>query len=284
MPVLDNRASAVMVGPGRRLENRLAFTLIELLVVIAVIALLAGMLFPVFSQAKGRAIQAKCVSNLKQLGTAMVMYTDDWKGVYPYPGGNTATAAWDQDTNGGLDYYLKNKTSADSVWRCPKASIPSATANTADLRYNSRGRSYAMNDYLRPYNKGRNYWPLYGLPVAQVESPSRTILLFETVQDPGGGFMYSYRNGSPDFKDRTGGEPTCWHGDTMNVVFCDGHVLSVHPAETFSGTTPSGSTRIGMVRLKPSFSVLPTTVQGRFPGPLPDMWMPFTSYERYPSQ
>jgi len=58
------------------------FTLIELLVVIAIIAILAAILFPVFAQAREKARQASCVSNLKQLGVAMRMYQDDYDGVH----------------------------------------------------------------------------------------------------------------------------------------------------------------------------------------------------------
>ena len=54
------------------------FTLIELLVVIAIIAILAAILFPVFAQAREKARQTQCLSNAKQLGTAMSMYTGDW--------------------------------------------------------------------------------------------------------------------------------------------------------------------------------------------------------------
>ena len=64
--------------------NRRGFTLIELLVVIAIIAILAAILFPVFLSAKERAQQTKCASNMKQLGTAIMSYADDWNGVTPY--------------------------------------------------------------------------------------------------------------------------------------------------------------------------------------------------------
>src|SRR5688572_18560718 len=64
-------------------RRRSAFTLIELLVVIAIIAILAAILFPVFAQAREKARQVACMSNEKQIGTAVMMYLQDYDEVYP---------------------------------------------------------------------------------------------------------------------------------------------------------------------------------------------------------
>ncbi len=97
--------------------NRAGFTLIELLVVIAIIAILAAILFPVFAKARDKARQTACLSNLKQIGTAMMMYTQDWDEMYPvsktYQGFGTDWALNVVNSLGSS--YTKNW----DVFKCP---------------------------------------------------------------------------------------------------------------------------------------------------------------------
>ena len=96
----------------RRLQR--AFTLIELLVVIAIIAILAAILFPVFAQAREKARSIACLSNLKQIGMATRLYSQDFDGVlvpnYLNNSANTGWIYWDL-----LMPYVKNW----DVFVCP---------------------------------------------------------------------------------------------------------------------------------------------------------------------
>lgn len=111
------------------LTSRRAFTLIELLVVIAIIAILAAILFPVFAQAREAARKAACSSNLKQIGSAFALYTQDYDDRLPdrrdlkssLPGGYRPWSTWPpSDPRGGwavlvLEPYTRNS----DLWSCP---------------------------------------------------------------------------------------------------------------------------------------------------------------------
>ncbi len=97
-----------------------AFTLIELLVVIAIIAILAAILFPVFAQARAKARSVACLSNFKQIGTSIAMYTQDYDENYPvcnmsYKAADdyAVWASWMQE----IQPYIKNT----QIYYCPDA-------------------------------------------------------------------------------------------------------------------------------------------------------------------
>src|SRR6476661_4616633 len=98
------------IKPARETKGKLkanGFTLIELLVVIAIIAILAAILFPVFSRARENARRASCQSNLKQIGLAFHQYTQDYDERLPLPIWHDATTTTGCDTSKrGKAYFV----------------------------------------------------------------------------------------------------------------------------------------------------------------------------------
>ena len=92
------------------------FTLIELLVVIAIIAILAAILFPVFARAREKARQTSCLSNLKQIGLATLMYVQDYDEVMPH----IQRVGMVITVQTQVQPYMKN----EQLWVCPSESAP----------------------------------------------------------------------------------------------------------------------------------------------------------------
>jgi prepilin-type N-terminal cleavage/methylation domain-containing protein/prepilin-type processing-associated H-X9-DG protein len=111
------------------------FTLIELLVVIAIIAILASILFPVFAQAREKARAISCASNMRQLGTAVLMYSQDSDETYPT---GLQNAWWQCSWAFILEPYVKDV----AAFECPDDPHLPTTTNTwdgAQLSYGSNG-------------------------------------------------------------------------------------------------------------------------------------------------
>jgi prepilin-type N-terminal cleavage/methylation domain-containing protein len=108
-----NKESVMHVTTQRSAPK--GFTLIELLVVIAIIAILAAILFPVFAQAREKARQTTCLSNMRQVGLGVLMYAQDYDETFPLI--NLSYWAVQPALLKGVDPYIKNK----NVWSCPNA-------------------------------------------------------------------------------------------------------------------------------------------------------------------
>jgi prepilin-type N-terminal cleavage/methylation domain-containing protein/prepilin-type processing-associated H-X9-DG protein len=118
-----------------RVSSRRAFTLIELLVVIAIIAILASILFPVFAQARDKARASSCLSNQKNIGTALMMYAQDYEEGVPawvkrreYTGQPAGERLWMT----ALMPYIKNGTynPPTGIFTCPNWDIDTVVKGT----------------------------------------------------------------------------------------------------------------------------------------------------------
>lgn len=216
-------------------SSRPAFTLIELLVVIAIIAILAAILFPVFAQAREKARQASCMSNLRQVGIATLLYIQDYdETLFPWLEGDMmGIRAWDGYTDfsagfppvyraneGFLQPYMKNTQIED----CPTAA--GLAPFTIDL---ANGvpvwAAYGVNMLLMPITSGT----YSGLAMASVQQPADTVFMADAIRfanNPPTKLVRTNQlippsNGGPQVHGR--------HGGMANTLWMDGHVKAMRP-------------------------------------------------------
>jgi prepilin-type N-terminal cleavage/methylation domain-containing protein/prepilin-type processing-associated H-X9-DG protein len=235
-----------------RQSSRLGFTLIELLVVIAIIAILAAILFPVFAQAREKARAITCASNEDQIGLGIIQYTQDNNETYPITnGGDPQGGNWAQQ----IYPYVKST----GVFECPDSTDagrfnPSNTASnngtstwmgTSNTSIGAQAIpvSYGMSNFIGAHNQVENNGPDMACTDGYVNEPASKILVAErnageyggNNQDGMGWFDW---DGTGQYSFYTDGRAD--HTQRMNVLFCDGHVQSVSPAQT-AGNASTGA-------------------------------------------
>ncbi|MCD6221423.1 DUF1559 domain-containing protein [bacterium] len=202
----------------RKMKGTKGFTLIELLVVIAIIAILAAMLLPALRQAREKARQASCMSNLKQIGLAMMMYVQDYNEYFPHRSLSGSfdinkELPWNKYLN---DTYIKKR----KVFSCP--TLPSYTKGSHPWSYwgyNSYGYNYLHigGSYRYGYTTSP-YGPPAKLP--QIKNPSNTICVADSYYPRDNLPFYVLGDTyDPTFSPRIDGR----HGGSGNILWCDGH-------------------------------------------------------------
>ncbi|MBM3499538.1 MAG: prepilin-type N-terminal cleavage/methylation domain-containing protein [Armatimonadetes bacterium] len=216
---------------------RRGFTLIELLVVIAIIAILAAILFPVFARAREKARQASCLSNIKQLALAAVMYAQDYdeiNGFYDWQAVRMFIVTQPYVKNTQLFYCPSYKYGVCGNAACPRTVLLNggsmAAAGMAGYvsPYGGGQLSYGWNCVQDSYgdlngngNVTDGYLGVLGQPMAMIKYPAQTPLVGDAVCTRHWGIPYI-----DNVNNKASGYVP--HNDGINLGFCDGHAKWVN--------------------------------------------------------
>jgi len=226
------------------MRRRNGFTLIELLVVIAIIAILAAILFPVFAKAREKARQTACLSNLKQIGTSVMMYADDWDGVYPVNFQDASSGAGSMfqiplTWPNRLMSYVRNTVvfSCRSDGRQPYVDFPGCRPDLLSYCWNAN-----MGIDIPAYY---SWLPLRVTSLGQVVAPAQCVVLSDDSANwlaAGWGGMWDTLD-SPDWAAQFDPEILRGrHNDGDNFMFADGHAKWYNTRGIASCTTMKGIT------------------------------------------
>jgi prepilin-type N-terminal cleavage/methylation domain-containing protein/prepilin-type processing-associated H-X9-DG protein len=229
-------------------NKRIAFTLIELLVVIAIIAILAAILFPVFAQARESARQTSCLSNVKQLSLAWVLYLGDNDETFPpHVTERTAPAGTPDTAEARAPYSYKTKLNpyvkSAQVYKCPSAPTwPEPAAGkwfTTDYGNNHNEANLSNASKQAWYIANPDFGFNETVTLSAIGYPAR----FITIGDAGRASGLPSRGGlypQPWAFDDSALEDSkqqarflARHRDRGNIAYSDGHAKSVRPNDTW---------------------------------------------------
>ena len=217
---------------------RQGFTLIEILVVVAIIAMLAAILFPVFSRARENARKTSCLSNLKQITTAWTMYAQDYDEKvcpsYYYTDGFDHEHAWDFDLIWGG--YVDGNPQSYTVGLLGPYTKNGQINNCPSFYGQAWGRPYTGYAYNATYIGGDDLSDIPTAHLAQISDPVNTVLF----ADGGFGNPVSAQNylRAPSDGLYLAGKVHFLHNTTANVAYADGHVKSATRIYLYDAAEP----------------------------------------------